>query len=248
MYNVILVDDEDWSLKVSRKMFHWEEYGFEIILSTTKQAKALEYLETEKVDVVLLDMCMPGLSGEQMMNEIRKRNKNVKIVVLSGYSSFSYAQSAIDHNVFSYCLKPISEDKAQDVITRLKETLDHENPDIEHNLPKKVDIENYKFDKLIKYIDHHCNEKLYLNDLVKKFDINLTYCCHLFKKHFNMSFNEYVTNLKMSKAAGLIQNGNMEIDEIADYLNYEYVYFCKLFKKHFDKTPRQYRIEYINKR
>jgi len=248
MYNVILVDDEEWSLKVSRKMFHWEDYGFEVILSTTQQTKALDYLETEKVDAILLDMCMPGLTGEQMMSEIRKRSKNVKIIVLSGFSSFSYAQSAIDYNVFSYCLKPISEEKAQDVITRLKEVLDSENPDVTLTLPKKVEIENYKFDKLIKYIEHHYNEKLYLNELVEQFDINLTYCCHLFKKHFNMSFNEYIVNLKMNKATSLIKNGNMEIDEIASYLNYEYVYLCKLFKKHFDKTPRQYRIDYINKR
>ena len=247
MYNIILVDDEEWSLNVSKKLFHWEEYGFNILLSTTDQQEALECLDMHKVDVILLDMCMPGLSGEEMMAEIRKRSQKIKIVILSGYSYFSYAQKAIDFNVFAYLLKPLSEKKAQETIIRLKESLDGENKSVSKKIVKKSRIENLKFDKLIRYIDTHYNEKLYLNELVEKFDINMTYCCALFIKHFDMGFNEYVTTIKMNKAAELLINTDKEIDEIAEYLNYEYVYFGKLFKKYFNKTPRQYRIDFINK-
>ncbi|MBE7023512.1 MAG: response regulator [Ruminococcaceae bacterium] len=248
MYNVILVDDEAWSLNVSMKLFPWNEYGFEVRLATTKQSEALDYLDKALVDVILLDMCMPGISGEKMLKEIRRRNKKVKIVVLSGYSIFEYAQSAIDYGVFSYCLKPITEEKAQEVIIRLKESLDKENSVSDIITKPEKEIENRKFHQLIQYVENHYTERLYLNELTEKFELNLTYCCQLFKKHFNMGFNEYVTEMKMKAAVELIKNTNMEMDEIAEYLNYEYVYFCKLFKKKFNKTPRQYRIDTLNKR
>ena len=45
MYNVILVDDEAWSLNVSMKLFPWKEYGFEVRLATTRQTEALDYIE-----------------------------------------------------------------------------------------------------------------------------------------------------------------------------------------------------------
>lgn len=248
MYNAILIDDDEWSLKVSKKMFHWEEYGIDVILSTTDQITALDCLDTNKVDVILLDMSMPGLSGEEMLREIRKRNKKAKIIILSGYSIFQYAQKAIDYNVFTYCVKPISEEKAQEVMNRLKKELDEGNPYLENEIMHRSEIENPRFDKLVKYINNHYDEKLYLNELVDKFGINMTYCCYLFKKHFNMGFVEYVTDIKMKKAADMLINTNKEIDEIADSLNYEYVYFCKIFKKYFGKTPRNFRATSMNKR
>lgn len=246
MYDVVLVDDEEWSLKTSRVLFHWDEYGFRIILATTDPNKALEVLKTKHVDVLLLDLCMPRLSGIEMLKEIRNNGNHAKVVILSGYSNFEFAQTAITYNVFEYCLKPLSENKAIEVITRLKEELDRENG-VYENLVAYNEIENVSFNKMIKYIDQCYTEKLYLNELADKFGINLTYCCYLFKKHFDCGFNIYVTNVKMKKAAKMLCEDKMNIDEIASYLNYEYVYFNKLFKKYYNKTPRQYRIEYINK-
>ena len=49
----------------------------------------------------------------------------------------------------------------------------------------------------------------------------------------------------MRQAVILLTESKMNIDKIAEYLNYDYVYFNKLFKKYFNKTPRQYRVDYI---
>ena len=119
MYNAILIDDEEWSLKVSKKMFHWEDYGIDVILSTTDQMVALDCLDTNKVDVILLDMRMPGLSGEEMLKEIRKRNRKAKIIILSGYSFFQYAQKAIDYNVNDIMME--QEDMYKKYCKQLKE-------------------------------------------------------------------------------------------------------------------------------
>ena len=248
MYSVILVDDEEWSLKLSMKLFQWENFGFSVKFTTTSQQKALEYLAVSPVDVILLDMRMPGMSGEEMLKEIRSLNKTAKIVILSGFSVFEYAKSAIDYGVFAYYLKPLTEEKAEELIIRLKDSLDENNMATNISSRPKINIENKKFHQLIKYIEVHHKEKLYLNELSEKFGLNLTYCCHLFKKHFNMGFNEFVTELKMKSAAELITTTDMSIEMIAEQLNYEYVYFGKLFKKKFGVSPRQYRIDSLNER
>ena len=244
MYRVMLVDDEIWSLKTSAKLFRWEEYGFEVAYSYTDAKQALETLKNEHIDVLLLDMCMPGISGTDMLKLVREYNKKVKIVILSGYSRFEFAQTAIKYDVFEYCLKPLSEFDATDVITRLKEVLDSETGAVD-KINADNAIENIKFNEMIKYINKHYREKLYLSELAGKFDINLTYCCYLFKKYFNCGFTDYVLDYRMRQAVILLTESKMNIDKIAEYLNYDYVYFNKLFKKYFNKTPRQYRVDYI---
>ncbi|MBP3360721.1 MAG: response regulator [Clostridia bacterium] len=244
MYQVMIVDDEQWSIKMSEKLFHWEEYGFNIAYKFTDARKALDAIRDNHVDVLLIDIRMPGISGLEAMEEIRKTNSRLKIIILSGYSLFEFAQAAIKLDVFEYCLKPLSEDKAIEVITRLKERLDQENG-IFDSLTASNAIENVRFNEMIKYINSHYREKLYLNELAENFEINLTYCCFLFKKYYNCGFNAYLTDYKMKQAAHLLRESKMDIDRIAEYLNYDYVYFNKLFKKHFDKTPRQYRAEHM---
>lgn len=245
MYKVMLVDDESWMLKTAERIFPWEEYGFQICYAFTDARQALEIIEKNHTDVLLLDICMPGISGIEMLERIRKFNKKVKIIILSGYSKFEFAQAAIKYDVFEYCLKPLSEDVAIDVITRLKDLLDQENG-VFDNFSANNAIENVRFNEMLKYINLYYREKLYLSDLAEKFEINLTYCCLLFKKHFNCSFNAYITDCRMKQATILLKESKMEIDQIAEYLSYDYVYFNKLFKKKFNKTPRQFRVECMN--
>lgn len=247
MYKVMLVDDEQWMLRTIEKIFHWEQYGFEVCFSMTDALLALETIKQNQIDVLLLDICMPELSGIEMLEKIREFNKKVKIVILSGYSKFEFAQSAIKYDVFEYCLKPLSEDTAMEVITRLKEVLDQENGVFEEFSANNA-IENVRFHEMMKYINQHYREKLYLNELAEKFGINMTYCCLLFKKHFQCGFNTYITDFRMNQATFLLKESKMDINDIAEYLNYDYVYFNKLFKKKFNKTPRQYRADVINKR
>lgn len=247
MYKVMLVDDEKWMLKTAERIFHWEDYGFLVCHQFTDAQQALEALKENSVDVLVLDICMPGLSGIDMLEKIRRFNKQLKIIILSGYSRFEFAQAAIKYDVFEYCLKPISEATATEVVSRLKEVLDSENASLNIQDDKSsVVIENIRFNEMIKYINLHYCEKLYLNELTEKFKINLTYCCLLFKKHFGCTFNTYITEYRMKQAVVMLTEEKLDIDEIAEYLNYDYVYFNKLFKKKFGKTPRQFRIESMN--
>ncbi|MFV3037777.1 helix-turn-helix domain-containing protein, partial [Klebsiella pneumoniae] len=80
-------------------------------------------------------------------------------------------------------------------------------------------ISNTAFQKLLKYVDEHFNEKLQLNTLTERFHINESYGSQLFNEYFDCGFTEYITNLKMHKAAELLKS-DMSVAEIADFLNY----------------------------
>lgn len=103
------------------------------------------------------------------------------------------------------------------------------------------DINSY-FTQMVKYIDHHYEQKLYLKDLSARFFLNQVYCCQLFKKNLGKTFSEYVTELRIKKACELLKHTELSIEEVASKAGYaDYYYFNKVFKKQCGITPTKFR-------
>ncbi|UKS26912.1 response regulator [Paenibacillus sp. HWE-109] len=101
---------------------------------------------------------------------------------------------------------------------------------------------NAYFAQMVKYIDNHYQDELYLKDLSVKFLINQVYCCQLFKKVLGKTFSGYVTDLRIKKACELLKRSELSIEEIATKVGYfDYYYFNKVFKKQCGITPTKFR-------
>lgn len=115
MYRVLIADDEP-SVAVSLKSsISWKELGLEVVGVADNGNDVLKFLEKESVDILILDIRMPGLNGLEVCEQVRNMHENLQIIIISGYAEFSYAERAIRYGVLGYCLKPLEYDK----ITRL---------------------------------------------------------------------------------------------------------------------------------
>lgn len=112
----------------------------------------------------------------------------------------------------------------------------------QNNIPVNENENLHYFEQLVKYIDSHYDQELYLKDLAAKFYMNQFHCSRLFKKVLGKTFSEYVQGIRISKASQLIRGTNLSIEEIAQKVGYsDYFYFSKVFKKEFGITPAKYR-------
>jgi|GEM_PF-717033 len=104
---VLLVDDEAQVLKVSRRML--ERLGYTVI-STQNGKEAVELYQERKdgIDIVLLDMIMPGMSGEKVFQALREMNPAVRVILLSGYSINGQAKSILESGCNGFLQKPVS--------------------------------------------------------------------------------------------------------------------------------------------
>lgn len=108
---------------------------------------------------------------------------------------------------------------------------------------QKKQIETHKeynenFLHLLKYVEENYAEKLYLSTLAKQFYINMSYCSELFKKVTGLTFSEYVTKIRMEKAAELLSSGDYKIKDVAEMTGYsDAFYFSKVMKKYYGITP-----------
>jgi two-component system response regulator YesN len=93
----------------------------------------------------------------------------------------------------------------------------------------------------IMYIRFHYSEKLTLDDIAEKVNLNQSYLCRIFKKETGENIFHYINKLRMERAAELILGGNRYISEIASMVGIDdQFYFTRLFKKHFGTAPTEY--------
>lgn len=104
---MILLDDEKIVLQGIQKVFHMEDYGFEITGVFSNPEKALEELPDLKPNLIITDVKMPQMDGLEFSAKVKEILPDTEIVILSGYDEFSNAQHALKLGVRDYLLKPI---------------------------------------------------------------------------------------------------------------------------------------------
>ncbi len=91
------------------------------------------------------------------------------------------------------------------------------------------------------YIKENLDKRLTLNDVAYIFNFNPNYLSHLFAKHSEYTFVEYITKSKMDYAKLLLLQGDLRINEISEKLGYDNAfYFSKVFKKYNEVSPREF--------
>ena len=126
MLNFILCDDNiptlDRLSKMLESIFINHEIDAGITLKTTSPYEVISHIENNKVDVVFLDINLKSeLNGCDLADEIRKHNKNVYIIFLTGH--LEYALLAYKYKTFDYLPKPIVNERLEDTILRLVEDM-----------------------------------------------------------------------------------------------------------------------------
>lgn len=125
MYTIVVADDEEELRRAIIKRIDWEAVGFRVVGEADNGVEALELVEREEPDLLLTDIRMPFLSGLELARQVREVRPATQIAFLSGYDEFSYAQQAIQYNIISYLLKPITmADLTKELLT-MKGRLDH---------------------------------------------------------------------------------------------------------------------------
>ncbi len=108
MVKLFLVEDEIVMRDGIKKHIDWEKEGIEFVGEASDGELALPMILESKPDILLTDIKMPFMDGLQLSEKIREALPDTKIIILSGYDEFSYAQEAVRLGVTEYLLKPIA--------------------------------------------------------------------------------------------------------------------------------------------
>ena len=124
IYTVIVADDEDELREAVCTMIPWEALGFHLVGSASNGLDALELVERLEPDLLLTDIRMPFISGIELARQVREIRPAMHIAFLSGYDDFEYAKQAIQYNIISYMLKPLTMDGLAAELKSIHEKID----------------------------------------------------------------------------------------------------------------------------
>ena len=117
-YRMILVDDEDDVRgRILSKIN--EDSGFTVVGKAGNGYDAIDLIEKYKPHVVLTDIKMPFINGIELAKIIRRDYPTTKVAFISGYDEFEYAREAIELNVVSYLMKPVTGEDINSFLARL---------------------------------------------------------------------------------------------------------------------------------
>lgn len=146
MFKILLVDDEPNVRQGIKMMIPWEELGCEVIGEADDGDDGLSKIMNLQPDIVIADIKMPGKTGIEMTEAAKALGFKGKVLILSGYSDFSYAKTAIALGVENFILKPVDEDELIEAIKTAGEKITRER---EHRYRQEIGRE-YLNEQMVK--------------------------------------------------------------------------------------------------
>lgn len=122
-YRVMLADDEPIMRKALLTLADWESMECEIVYTAANGQEVMENLEKVMPDILITDIKMPGKNGIELAKYIWEQKLPIKVIILTGYADFAYAQSAVKFNVVDYVIKAGAFDGLLEAVEKAKERI-----------------------------------------------------------------------------------------------------------------------------
>lgn len=126
MYRLLLVEDEEDVRESVAQEIDWARCGFEMVDTAENGKEAMELIEKWTPDVVVTDIRMPFMDGMQLSEWIRGKYPTTRIIILTGFDEFEYAQKAVKMHIDEYVLKPFSAQELINALVKIKLLIDEE--------------------------------------------------------------------------------------------------------------------------
>ncbi|MFD1774417.1 response regulator [Paenibacillus rhizophilus] len=126
MNRIMVVDDEAIQRRVLAKMIRQFLPECEVVEAGNGKT-ALDIARTASFDVVITDIKMPIMDGFDFIEQMNKLSAATKIIFLSSYRYFEYAQRAIRLGAFDYVLKPVKEESIGVLLDKVRDSIEKEH-------------------------------------------------------------------------------------------------------------------------
>lgn len=260
-------DDEALFQAYLRKIIPWEEYGFTLCGVGADGEETLAMIRQFKPQLLLLDINMPKLNGLELLKKISEEKcRPAHCVIISGYRTFEYAQTAMRFSVENYLVKPFTKEELLECLLPIREKiqLDCETVFQSTSAPKVVSnpvLDRYHailqeesltrshalLKKALLYIDSHYAQELTLQDIATALYVSQSYLRKVFANEIQNSVGVVLEEIRLKKACELLEKNMYYVSDIAEMVGYSNpTYFTKVFKKRFGITPSQYAVRFMN--
>ncbi len=260
MYRILIADDEPIERMLARKILE-RHFKDQVVTEIAENGQdAVTVFRSEKCDIAILDIEMPGINGIDAAKQIRAEYPNAQIIFLTAFDDFNYARSAITVRALDYLLKPTDKDELLLTVEEAMRQIDNApvQGGTQDTAPKEENVSediledsaegklNAVRHQIQLYIEENYMEDIAVSSVAKTLHYSDAYFCKIFKQCFGMSFVLYLTQVRIEKAKELLADLSVNIKEVSKMVGYQDSnYFTKVFKRMEKITPSEYRVKIV---
>ena len=249
MYKVVVVEDESMVRKGIILTIDWSALDCVVVGDAANGEEGVELVDRLKPDIVVSDVKMPRMDGVEMIEQLRKQGCKAKFIILTAYSDFKYAQSALRLGVSDYLLKPFGDGELEQAMNNALEKRKRTQEKLENSkdepLPELVLNKGDKSKYVMAAVDyisvHYGDPELCVAEIAEHLGISEGHLSHTFKRETDYTVAAYITRVRMRTAMKLLNDCRNKVYEVAEQVGYRDVaHFSSSFKRIVGVTPSEY--------
>lgn len=253
----LLIADDEQTIRNGLLSLPWDKMGIDQVYQAENGLAAKEILREEKVDIVISDIKMPGLSGLELAEYINECSMDTAVIFLTGYSDFEYARRALRNQVSDYLLKPIRRKDILETVERVAQALERKrykaevvrkyetasgSPDFGEQVAWLFQGANRQTMEILQDMAVNYAKEISLNSLAEKYHFSVGYLSRMIKKETGYSFSAILNSIRLTAAVKLLNQENARIHFVCDFAGFsDQKYFSQVFKKTFGCSPGEFR-------
>lgn len=242
MMKVVVVEDEELVRRGIVLAVDWASVDCVVVGEAANGEEGLEIIRRYQPDLVVTDIKMPRLDGIEMVRQLRGEGNSACVIILTAYSDFTYAQSALKLGAVDYLLKPFHDGELEDAVRRLQLRMPHGSQvpgGVE--LPDKADKSKYVMEAMRYIADNYNAPDICVGSIARSLGVSEGHLSHVFKKETSYTLSSYITNYRIHVAMELLQDCRSRVYEVAGKVGYrDITYFSSTFKKVVGLSPSEY--------
>lgn len=243
-YKYLVAEDESLIRRNLVKKIDSLNLPLTLVGEASNGKDAICLIEEQFPDLVITDIRMPQTDGLELARYLQKNHPGTRTIILSGYSDFSYAQSALRYGVMDYLLKPVTLEALSQSLQKILITMESESDTLDSYRTSNSKLDQESICQLLeKYLQENFGQEISFQELGEKFGFTPEYLGKLFKKYTGETPSKYLTRLRMNEAKRLLlSNPEMEIQMVGELVGYkDGFYFSRAFKGYTGIQPSEFR-------
>lgn len=245
MLKIVVVEDEELVRRGIVLAVDWATLGCVVVGEATNGEDGIKEVERFNPDIIITDIKMPKMDGLEMVRQLRERGNAANIIILTAYSSFAYAQSAIKLGAVDYLLKPFHDGDLEQAVKKIVSDKNEDKAEYEpSSCIRKVSQtakSKYVMQALNFIAQNYGDPEITAGSIANSLNISNSHLNHIFKKETAYTISAYISNYRLHAAMQMLRDCRNRVYEVTEKVGYrDIAYFSSTFKKAIGMSPSEY--------